>query len=129
MPVSRRSRKPGSSSVSPEPVSPVSLPAAAALAAWLCGRAAERAIFHHAESQESLRASRAACGLASPHRREQPRPLVPAGSIAIAAGYVAVYPTDSPGGWHLLGHCSAELFNPDRDPPALLTPGTRVRFA
>lgn len=61
-------------------------------------------------------------------RREQPRPLVPAGSIAIAAGYVAVYPTDSPGGWHLLGHCSAELFNPDRDPPALLTPGTRVRF-
>lgn len=61
-------------------------------------------------------------------RRDRPRARVPAGSIAIAAGYLAVYPTDSPGGWHLLGHCDADLFDPDRAEPALLTPGTRVRF-
>jgi len=62
-------------------------------------------------------------------RRPRPRPRVPAGSIAIAAGYLAVYPTDSPGGWHLLGHCDARLFDPEAIEPALLTPGTRVRFA
>jgi allophanate hydrolase subunit 1 len=62
-------------------------------------------------------------------RRERPRPRVPAGSIAIAAGYIAVYPTESPGGWHLLGHCSTPLFDPEWVEPALLRPGTRVRFA
>lgn len=61
-------------------------------------------------------------------RRERPRPCVPAGSIAIAAGYLAVYPTQSPGGWHLLGHCPTALFDPEWDEPALLRPGTRVRF-
>lgn len=62
-------------------------------------------------------------------RRDRPRAEVPAGSIAIAAGYCAVYPTRSPGGWHLLGTCTAALFDPEGDPPALLRPGTLVRFA
>jgi KipI family sensor histidine kinase inhibitor len=61
-------------------------------------------------------------------RRATPRTVVPAGSVAIAAGYAAVYPGASPGGWHLLGSTDLVLFDPDRDPPALLTPGTRVRF-
>ena len=61
-------------------------------------------------------------------RRSRPRSRVPAGSIAIAAGYLAVYPTDSPGGWHLLGRCDARLFDPERPAPALLSPGMRVRF-
>lgn len=62
-------------------------------------------------------------------RRERPRARVPAGSIAIASGYAAVYPTDSPAGWHLLGRSAAVLFDPNARPPALLAPGTRVRFA
>lgn len=61
-------------------------------------------------------------------RRATPRTRVPAGSVAIAAGYAAVYPTTSPGGWHLLGSTDAALFDPHRDPPALLTPGTEVVF-
>ncbi|HRY10181.1 MAG: allophanate hydrolase subunit 1 [Actinobacteria bacterium] len=61
-------------------------------------------------------------------RRDRPRPQIPAGSIAIAAGYCAVYPTSSPGGWHLIGRCEALLFSADREPPALLSPGDRVRF-
>lgn len=61
-------------------------------------------------------------------RRERPRPQVPAGSIAIAAGYCAVYPSGSPGGWHLIGRCDALLFSVDREPPALLSPGDQVRF-
>ena len=61
-------------------------------------------------------------------RREEPRARVPAGSVAIASTYAAVYPTSGPGGWHLLGHTDVTLFDPDREPPALLEPGIRVVF-
>ena len=61
-------------------------------------------------------------------RRTTPRTRVPAGAVAIAAGYTAVYPGPSPGGWHLLGTTDLVLFDPLRSPPALLAPGTRVRF-
>lgn len=61
-------------------------------------------------------------------RRATPRTRVPAGSLAIAAHYCAIYPHASPGGWHLIGSCDAELFDHSRNPPALLQPGTHVRF-
>ena len=61
-------------------------------------------------------------------RRSSPRPRVPAGSVALAGRYCGIYPTESPGGWQLVGRTSAQLFDPDREPPALLSPGTRVRF-
>jgi KipI family sensor histidine kinase inhibitor len=61
-------------------------------------------------------------------RRSQPRSTVPAGSVAIADVYSAVYPRSTPGGWHLLGSTETVLFDPDRSPPALLTAGARVRF-
>jgi len=61
-------------------------------------------------------------------RRATPRSRVPSGSVAIAAGYSAVYPTASPGGWHLLGRTHVELWRSDRDVPALITPGAFVRF-
>ena len=61
-------------------------------------------------------------------RRATPRTLVPAGSVAIAAGYAAIYPRASPGGWHLLGSTDAVLFDVDRDPPTRLVPGARVRL-
>ncbi len=61
-------------------------------------------------------------------RRATPRTRVPAGSVAIAAAYTSVYPSPSPGGWHLLGHTKAVLWNVERRYPALLGPGTLVRF-
>ena len=61
-------------------------------------------------------------------RRESPRSKVPAGSVAIAAEYSAVYPQASPGGWHLIGNCSATLFDVTQPAPALLVPGSQVRF-
>jgi KipI family sensor histidine kinase inhibitor len=66
--------------------------------------------------------------LASVPRLAEPRLRVPAGSVAIAGGLAAVYPSNSPGGWRLLGRTSAALWDPDRSPPALLAPGMRVRF-
>lgn len=61
-------------------------------------------------------------------RLPTPRTEVPAGSLAVAAGYCGIYPRSSPGGWNLLGRTGAVLFDPERDRPALLEPGTRVRF-
>jgi KipI family sensor histidine kinase inhibitor len=61
-------------------------------------------------------------------RRSEPRTGVPAGSVALAAGYSAVYPRQSPGGWQLIGRTTARLWDLERDPPALVRPGMSVRF-
>ncbi|MDT5058160.1 MAG: hypothetical protein QOF66_6526 [Mycobacterium sp.] len=64
-------------------------------------------------------------------RQSEPRTRVPAGSVALAGEFSAVYPRESPGGWQLIGHTSkdtAELWDVDRDPPALLRPGMWVQF-
>jgi KipI family sensor histidine kinase inhibitor len=61
-------------------------------------------------------------------RRESPRTRIPAGSVGLAGPYSGIYPRPSPGGWQLVGRSDIRLWDPDRDPPALLTPGRRVRF-
>ncbi|MFI0779875.1 5-oxoprolinase subunit PxpB [Streptomyces sp. NPDC021212] len=61
-------------------------------------------------------------------RRATPRTRVPVGSVALAGPYTGVYPRSSPGGWQLIGTTDAVLWDTARDPAALLTPGTRVRF-
>ena len=61
-------------------------------------------------------------------RRASPRTRVPAGSVALAGEYTGCYPTPSPGGWQLIGRTDARLWDTQARPPALLTPGTRVRF-
>jgi KipI family sensor histidine kinase inhibitor len=61
-------------------------------------------------------------------RRHSPRTAVPAGSVALADEFTGVYPREMPGGWQLIGRTDAVLWDLDRNPPALLPPGTRVRF-
>ena len=61
-------------------------------------------------------------------RRSTPRQRVPAGSVAIAGAQTAIYPLATPGGWHLIGSTALRLFDPGRDPPALLAAGDQVRF-
>jgi KipI family sensor histidine kinase inhibitor len=61
-------------------------------------------------------------------RRSQPRPRVPAGSVAIAGAQTAVYPLDTPGGWHIIGRTDSVMFDPLSEPPALLRAGDIVRF-
>ena len=61
-------------------------------------------------------------------RRDAPRTRVPGGTVAIAGPYSGVYPRESPGGWRLLGSTTGLMFDPAREPPALLAPGDRVRF-
>jgi len=69
-----------------------------------------------------------ACGQWDVPRRDSPRTTVPAGSVALAGEFSGVYPRASPGGWQLIGRTELSIFDLDRDPPALLRPGTPVRF-
>jgi len=61
-------------------------------------------------------------------RRSSPRTRVPAGSVAIAGAQTGVYPLTTPGGWHLLGSTPVRMFDPAREPAALLRAGDRVCF-
>jgi KipI family sensor histidine kinase inhibitor len=61
-------------------------------------------------------------------RQLSPRTTVPPGSVALAGEFSGIYPRASPGGWQLIGHTQLDVFDLRRDPPALLRPGTPVRF-
>ena len=61
-------------------------------------------------------------------RRASPRQRVPAGAVGLADVFTGVYPRSSPGGWQLIGSTSRQLWDLHADPPALLVPGTPVRF-
>ena len=61
-------------------------------------------------------------------RLDTPRTVVPAGSVGIAGHQTGIYPTESPGGWRLIGRTPVRLFDPRRSPPALLLAGDRIRF-
>jgi KipI family sensor histidine kinase inhibitor len=61
-------------------------------------------------------------------RRQRPRPMVPAGSVALANGHAAVYPSASPGGWQLIGRTAETFFSARTPPYARLAPGDRVQF-
>ncbi|MFD6161391.1 allophanate hydrolase subunit 1 [Nocardia sp. NPDC060256] len=88
-------------------------------AVWRCSFLGFAPGFGYLESAES--------GLAVPRRTES-RTSVPAGSVALADGYSAVYPRRSPGGWQLIGTTDVPMWDLDRAEPSLLRPGTRVRF-
>lgn len=61
-------------------------------------------------------------------RRSESRTRVPPGSVGLAGAFSGIYPRESPGGWQLIGRTDLEIWRVDRDPPALLRPGVRVRF-
>ncbi|MEI5638757.1 MULTISPECIES: 5-oxoprolinase subunit PxpB [unclassified Pseudoalteromonas] len=61
-------------------------------------------------------------------RKTTPATKVAKGSVAIAGAYSAIYPTESPGGWHVLGITHCDLFDPHSDSVSLLQPGDKVRF-
>lgn len=61
-------------------------------------------------------------------RLKSPRTRVPAGSVAVAGEFAGIYPQATPGGWRVLGHTDAALFDASRAEPALLLPGDKVRF-
>jgi KipI family sensor histidine kinase inhibitor len=95
------------------------------LIAWHTGRLWTSAFIGFAPGFAYLSSSEP--GFAIP-RRSTSRAVVPAGSVALADDFTGVYPRSSPGGWQLVGTTDALLWNERRPQPALLPPGTRVRF-
>lgn len=61
-------------------------------------------------------------------RKKTPAASIPAGAVAIGGHYTGIYPSATPGGWHIIGHTPIRLFDPQGNPPCLLTPGDRIRF-
>lgn len=61
-------------------------------------------------------------------RLTTPRTRVPAGAVGLAGTWSAAYPSDSPGGWRLLGRTDAALWDAARAAPALVAPGDAVRW-
>ncbi|MGF0314279.1 5-oxoprolinase subunit B family protein [Nocardia fluminea] len=61
-------------------------------------------------------------------RRTHARTAIPAGAVALAGGYSAVYPRGTPGGWQLIGTTDLRMWAVDRDPPALVRAGSAIRF-
>ncbi|MEU7629957.1 allophanate hydrolase subunit 1 [Nocardia sp. NPDC049220] len=61
-------------------------------------------------------------------RRAESRTAIPAGAVALAGGYSAVYPRSTPGGWQLVGTTDLRMWDVERDPPALIRAGGAVRF-
>lgn len=61
-------------------------------------------------------------------RRDTPRIRIPAGSVAIAAGQTGIYPTESPGGWHIIGHTNFDIFNPENTSPCPFKSGDTLQF-
>ena len=61
-------------------------------------------------------------------RLSEPRSKVEAGSVGLAGPFTGVYPRSSPGGWQVVARTGERLWDLEREPPAKLSPGTRVRF-
>lgn len=61
-------------------------------------------------------------------RKKTPAAQIPAGAVAIGGHYTGIYPSATPGGWHIIGHTQSRLFDPQGSPPCLLKPGDRLRF-
>lgn len=80
------------------------------------------------ESVDGLELPDALRGTPELPRRSSPRTVVPAGSVALAGQFSAVYPRSSPGGWQLLGRTTTPMVDLTQDPPALLAPGDRLTY-
>ncbi len=61
-------------------------------------------------------------------RLASPRQKVPRGAVAIADRQTAVYPSQSPGGWNLIGLCPQRMFDPSAEPSMPVQVGDRVTF-
>ncbi|HWM15130.1 MAG TPA: 5-oxoprolinase/urea amidolyase family protein [Microbacterium sp.] len=105
--------------------------------AALLGVSADELVRRHASAEWTVAFTGFAPGfgyLVSPDwtfdvpRLPSPRTRVPRGAVGLAGVFTGAYPRETPGGWRLIGTTRAPLFDPDAATPALLAPGTRVRF-
>ena len=61
-------------------------------------------------------------------RLSSPRTLIPAGSVGIAGEQTGTYPSDSPGGWQIIGRTPVTMYDMAKAQAALLNAGDYVRY-
>lgn len=61
-------------------------------------------------------------------RLSSPRTLIPAGSVGIAGEQTGTYPSDSPGGWQIIGRTPVTMYDMSKKQAALLQAGDYVRY-
>jgi KipI family sensor histidine kinase inhibitor len=61
-------------------------------------------------------------------RKNNPATRIPAGSVAISGEKTCIYPTTSPGGWHIIGRTPLTMFDPQNENPAIAAPLDRIKF-
>lgn len=61
-------------------------------------------------------------------RLSSPRTLIPAGSVGIAGEQTGTYPSDSPGGWQIIGRTPVTMYDMSKAQAALLKAGDYVRY-
>ena len=61
-------------------------------------------------------------------RLSSPRTLIPAGSVGIAGEQTGTYPSDSPGGWQIIGRTPVTMYDMSKAQAALLNAGDYVRY-
>lgn len=61
-------------------------------------------------------------------RLESPRVKIPAGSVGIAGSQTGMYPSESPGGWQLIGRTPLKLYDPEKEPPVFIQAGDYIRY-
>lgn len=61
-------------------------------------------------------------------RLSSPRTLIPAGSVGIAGEQTGTYPSDSPGGWQIIGRTPVTMYDMSKEQAALLSAGDYVRY-
>jgi inhibitor of KinA len=62
------------------------------------------------------------------NRHDKPRNEVSAGSVGIAGLQTGIYPSNSPGGWQIIGRTPWKIFDPQPNKLAKFKVGDRVQF-
>lgn len=61
-------------------------------------------------------------------RLEVPRVKIERGSVGIGGNQTGIYPSDSPGGWRLIGKTPVRVYDERKESPILYRAGDQIRF-
>lgn len=61
-------------------------------------------------------------------RKSTPRLQIKKGAVAIGGHQTGIYPSESPGGWNIIGNTPVAFFNPKKNPPCFAKAGDSIVF-
>lgn len=61
-------------------------------------------------------------------RKSTPRIQIKKGAVAIGGKQTGIYPSESPGGWNIIGNSPLNFFSPNQNPPCFAKAGDLLKF-